>query len=753
MTTHFRPSQESIIHDYTGGLMGVSAVPGSGKTFTLSHLAARLVSELAITGTLDEQEVLIVTMTNSAVNTFRHRISELLRKDSGLLPFFGYRVRTLHGLAHDIVRMRPSLVGLNEGFEIVDERISQKIIRELSDSWLRQEEASLSQYFAEESFDKQGRLRRDIRERAMTLIESVAQSTISLAKNSRWDPQVMMTRLNVLPYDPVLARAVVEIYQGYEQSLHYRGAIDFDDLIRLAIDALQQDDAFRNRLQARWPYILEDEAQDSSSAQDILLRMLSGERNWVRVGDPNQSIYTTFTSADMNILRQFLSSSHVKEMPLHESGRSSRSIIHLANALVEWACTSLLIPHLNDAFRFQMIEPTKEEDPQQNPANGLIHFFYTPGETISADKEIDLITRSSASYVREHPEKTIAILVPRNERGVKIAEKLRVEGVVYEELLKSTTATRSAAEQLHHVITYLSDPGNPRKLASLFTLVWWPSLNESADEESEALSKSLTGILEKLPSTADFLWPGPESRRRSFSEEERDHEPILSVFKERVRFWLEATALPIDQLILTIAGSIFTDPADLALAFKLATVLKSFSVNTPDSRLPEWARELEMIANNERKFLGFDDSGEGYEPRPGIITIATMHAAKGLEWDRVYLLSVSNYDFPMALEGEKYFSEKFFIRDELNLQAETLSQVRLLMEEDLAGYDEGYASKRARIDYASERLRLLYVGITRAKEDLAIIWNDGKANNKGGGNQPSMALIALHHSWKQAKNG
>ncbi len=80
-----RPAQERIL-DYSGGAMGIMAVPGSGKTFTLSLLAARLVERLAGEGHLDDREVLIVTCTNSAVENFRHRIGTFVHQEQGLLP-------------------------------------------------------------------------------------------------------------------------------------------------------------------------------------------------------------------------------------------------------------------------------------------------------------------------------------------------------------------------------------------------------------------------------------------------------------------------------------------------------------------------------------------------------------------------------------------------------------------------------------------------------------------------------------------
>jgi DNA helicase-2/ATP-dependent DNA helicase PcrA len=96
-----RPKQQEILA-YRGGKMGVSAVPGSGKTQILSYLAAEIIASGLLE---DDQEVLVVTLVNSAVDNFSRRVSAFVQA-RGLLPYLGYRVRTLHGLAHDIVRER-----------------------------------------------------------------------------------------------------------------------------------------------------------------------------------------------------------------------------------------------------------------------------------------------------------------------------------------------------------------------------------------------------------------------------------------------------------------------------------------------------------------------------------------------------------------------------------------------------------------------------------------------------------------------
>src|SRR5450759_4442572 len=140
-----RKNQKEVLA-YRGGKMGVSAVPGSGKTQTLSYLAADLIASGALA---DDQEVLIVTLVNSAVDNFSQRIGAFI-KERKLMPNLGYRVRTLHGLAHDIVRERPALVGLSDDFQIVDERAAAQILEAAVQAWLRNNPRPLDDYLKPE---------------------------------------------------------------------------------------------------------------------------------------------------------------------------------------------------------------------------------------------------------------------------------------------------------------------------------------------------------------------------------------------------------------------------------------------------------------------------------------------------------------------------------------------------------------------------------------------------------------------------
>ncbi len=171
----------------------------------------------------------------------------------------------------------------------------------------------------------------------------LASSFIRSAKDKRLTPDKLRLALDRQPAPLSLARMGLDIYSDYQRALAYRGAVDFDDLIRLAYEMLDTSDELLERLRYRWPFILEDEAQDSSDIQQAILGMLAGNSgNWVRVGDPNQAIFETFTTANPELLRAFIRDN--KNIPMPESGRSQPSIIHLANRLIDWTMTEHPVP-------------------------------------------------------------------------------------------------------------------------------------------------------------------------------------------------------------------------------------------------------------------------------------------------------------------------------------------------------------------------------------------------------------------------
>jgi DNA helicase II / ATP-dependent DNA helicase PcrA len=494
-----RPHQADVL-DYQGGRMAVSAVPGSGKTLILALLAARLIIE----GQAEDEaietntEILVVTVQNSAVNNISQRIREILASEG--FPPMGYRVSTLHKLASDIIRQRSDLAGVEEDFPIVDDATSRQLMHDAADVWIAEHRTLWESYLPYEedgvSLYVQNRWREET--------ERIGREVTKVCKHLRRTPEEVAAALAGKKLTPFLAMGI-DLYARYTRYLQTRNGLDFDDLIWRAIDALGQDATFLRNLRRRWPIILEDEAQDSSPLQEQILERLSGPAgDWVRVGDPNQAINSTFTSADPRYFRRFLQRPDVVARPLLQSGRNAPKIIALANHLVHWTCDAHPDPAVRRvAFERQDILPAPADDNQPNPADVESHIYLRAEPYPDVDTQAAEVARWAADLVRRQPEATMAILCPATWHGDRVVRALsglslpirsRMSGAtspggvdapsddgsaeplgegerevgIVDDLLRSTPQTRSVAGVLHTVLSYLSTPTSNRDLAQLY---------------------------------------------------------------------------------------------------------------------------------------------------------------------------------------------------------------------------------------------------------------------------------------------
>lgn len=698
-----REGQRQIL-EYQGGLMGVSAVPGSGKTTTIAALTARLITR----GLPQGGRVLVVTYQNAAVENLRTCIREELEARQRLQ--IGCDVRTLHSLSYGLVRAHPGLAGAAADFQVLDERASHHLLDKAVRLWNSQNTRVWGRLAPTEYYGE--RWEQEWQRIALQL----ARTAITTAKNRRFSPEALLQRLDQAGQEADrFLRIGAQLYQLYQQQVETVAGMDFNDLVWLAVDLLERHPDLRARLRRRWPVVLEDEAQDSVPLQEELLGLLVGEGgNWIRVGDPNQSIMSTFTAAAPRYLRRFLEREDVERVEMSISGRCAPRILDLANRLVEWTCQHHPVEKTRrQAFRRQRIEPTAPGDPQQNPPDEQSEVAFR--EYHNQLEEFADVARRAALFAERHPDCTLAILVPTNRLGYELGECLRQRGIDFDEMLQSSRASRQVADTLGGVLEYLAGPLQRHRLEQAYRLLrdHWPEAARSGDPQQVGL------LLRSCYRPESLLFPAPGARMEEALPPigeipPKDLEEIRTL-AQALRRWLRAASLPVDQLVLTVAQDLLAE-GDLSRAQKLAAYLRNRGEQHPDWRLPELAHELGQVSRGRAAVLAEEEGS--YEPRPGRIGLTTMHKAKGLEWDLVYLVGVDGSWFPHTLE-DHFRGEYDFLGGDPAEEA----RAALLALVGEGGGDGLPATAGAHLEIIAERLRLLYVGITRARRYLAISWS------------------------------
>ena len=276
------------------GPLLVIAGAGSGKTRVLTRRVAYLVA----TGQARPSEILAITFTNKAAQEMRERVEELVGGVSKLMW-----VMTFHSACARILRANAERLGYKRSFTIYDEADSLRMLKRCME---------------ECEIDPKRFTPRSIR------------AAISGAKNRLEDSTDYAER-----QASFFEEQVADAYALYERRMVEASAMDFDDLLVRTVNLLELFADVRERYERTFRWILVDEYQDTNKAQYRLLQLLAGEtRNLTVVGDEDQSIYS-FRSADVrNILdfdKDFSDASVVK---LEENYRSTQTVLDAANAIV-----------------------------------------------------------------------------------------------------------------------------------------------------------------------------------------------------------------------------------------------------------------------------------------------------------------------------------------------------------------------------------------------------------------------------------
>ena len=693
--------EQQKVAEYRQGYLAVPAVPGAGKTTTLAMLAANLIQ-------LEKQrigKILIVTCMNSAVANFKSRIANFL-KEYGLPPGKGYEVKTLHSLAMKVIRKKPEALHINEEFTILDEFQQKDLIRRESLQWIERNQELFKSALELRKRDTQERIRLN-QERWQEKFIQVVGELIKCFKCYRLSETNLSFLFRDLPRGSFLNWAG-EIYLNYQKHLFLSGSLDFDDLIVKAVDLLKNDSSFLEEMQKEWYYIFEDEAQDSNPLQEEMLLLLAAKnQNLVRVGDLNQAIMSTFTISDSKLFHRYCQGEGTQVLPITCSSRSAQPIIDLANYLVLWSRGNHPDQSCRNSLEEQLIQPAPPEDKFPNPCAEKAKVSCRAFS--DKEKERKQVVYYAADYVKRNPEKTVAILSPSNNFLEEIADELTCQGLDYQELTRYPKERRKAMEILGDVLDYLAHPHYPEKLLRVLVRL------EFLSEEEK---KSFLPFLRER-GLEDFLYPLDQGLQEDDIPQEFKGGDLWRRFSkglEKLKLFLSVSRVQPEALILYLAQELGFNEEDLAIAQRIALEIRRLVNLHPDWRLADLACELKSVNNSFNHFANLVYERRGYEPKPGQINLSTYHKAKGMEWDTVYLTNLVPLEFPTDSKGWFRGDANYLKPEYRNPTAAAKAQLEHLLKSQ----GEDNPREAANREVIGEKLRLLYVGITRAKENLLL---------------------------------
>ena len=694
---NYRQDQIQIM-EYKGGTMAVPAVPGAGKTFIVTNLVAKLLRD----GKHEKSKILILTYMNSAVNNFKGRIKKILIENE-IKEENSYEVMTIHSLAVKIIKEKPEVVMLDEEFSIADDYQKNIILNECIQNYRRNGGEKIFQWFLKEQKDTKWR------EKMLDAWENgfydLVGNSISELKYKEISPKNLEEKIDS-SYKGIL-RIILQIYIEYEKKLKYHGLLDYDDILILAYKALILDDDLRSKFQKRYKFIFEDECQDSNEIQGKIIKLICGENNnLVRVGDINQSITGTFSSSDPKYFKDFIKDAdNCYRMDM--SNRSSKDILELTNKFVKYITNKLNQKECRDALENMEIKTVPcgmgyKENPKPD-----IYSINTKRYKTWND-EIEKTVAYAKAIKNKYPNKSIGILVPLNTQITEVSKELIEQNLEFEELGPNSLNKRKILNNIAYIIDFILNCDDIEKL--IITLD-----NVFIKYDNETKKIDLMNLLKKY-NTEDILYNFDNIEDFKLNDDSK----LYSSFSYGIKSLREILEYPLsrlDLLILFIGERLNLEIADKALVEYIAFYTKYICLENININLRDIYEILTNIKNKVfNHIIEVVYEMNGYEPKPGSITICNYHKSKGMEWDCVFLLGLVEYNFPDNI-NQKFQCDKWYLKDKYkNPVAVVKSEIDKILGNEL----ETDYFNNTKLELINEKIRLLYVGITRAKEMLIL---------------------------------
>ncbi len=654
--------KEAVTHP--GGPLLVLAGAGTGKT----RVITRRIAWLAAQG-IDPSRVLALTFSTKAADEMRARAEELLDK-----PYEELHCSTFHAFCARLLHDESLEGGFDPFFHPVTQADRLALLMDRADDLeIRHHDmrGNPAPFFA----------------RALDRIDRLKDEMVSADEYLRWAESLAAS-----PSDAERDRSMRELefarlYRDHDRLLERAGAIDFGEMILRAIQLLEDRPAMRERVTDRFEAVLVDEYQDTNLAQNELLRLLvERRRNVVVVGDDDQSIYR-FRGASRKNIRDFQDAyPDAKVIRLEANYRSSQPILDAAHAVVEPSAERLK-KKLRAAHRGKRslgLEP--------------VSFWRCENERAQAQAVSSELERLIADGV-EPAACAVLVRSVRNE-GQLVATALEERGIPYRLVGAAAFFERAEVRDLLAWLRLLSDPNDAN--AVVRALLRSPVELSPVDLARATLiaRRRKTDMISALDAALQNPEVPPEARERM--------ETFLRLYRSASRAFEEMRPdLFVHRLIERIGlrkqylFSASTESIErLVNIAKFAELAAAWVRREPGRSSRDFAAYVSAVSQ-----AGLREEEATVRADSSAVQVMTMHGAKGLEFDCVYVLGIQQSRMPGSRRGPREPVPEALLKEEL--------------PED---------SREAHVD---EMRRLLYVAMSRARKRLVLAWPEQAGAGSG----------------------
>lgn len=566
---------EAVKH--TEGPLLITAGAGSGKTKVLTCRIAHLL-ELGVA----PYRILAITFTNKAAKEMKERVTNLVGAQADSIW-----LSTFHSFCAKLLRFEvDGFHGYTRNFTIYDSSDQLVLVKDCL------KKLNLD--------DKQFTPRSVL-------------GTISSAKNVLMDAKAFATKAS-----DFYEQKVADVYALYQEKLRENNAVDFDDLLFLAVRLLQENEEVREKYQSRFQYILVDEYQDTNHAQYALTKILAARwRNICVVGDADQSIYAWRGADIRNIIdftRDYPDAASIK---LEQNYRSTKTILHAANAVID-----------NNESR-----PKKTLWTENPTGNKIIH-YQAQTEHDEADYIAGVIY--NRHEISHEPYGDMAILFRTNAQSRVLEEKLMRYAIPYTMVGGTKFYDR---KEIKDVLAYLRLLYNPEDSLSLTRIINVPKRNIGATTmEHVAAYAEAQGIslFEALSSTDEI--PVTKRARASLENFAAMIFDLLNDIEGKDVLSLIETVIKQTGYGDMLDKEAEHDPQGESRKENVGeflSVAKDYMDSNPEGNLQDFLENVALVSD-------VDD----FESSDSKVTLMTLHAAKGLEFPVVFLTGLDEGLFP-----------------------------------------------------------------------------------------------------------